>query len=151
MISIWRRSSHLQRSVLFHSLCVLNILCNPPIVRDNWMSVQIGIMFNFQIYSFLSIAVFGLLQVEQFWSFYTHLVRPGDLPDHSDYHLFKDGIKPLWEVYVIKCTSVWVRFFSHHQLSTIQSWEKPSCFDTKFSVPSFVKILLTSQQWALAI
>ncbi len=28
-----------------------------------------------------------------------HLVRPNDLPNTSDYHLFKDGIKPMWEVH----------------------------------------------------
>lgn len=37
-------------------------------------------------------------QVEQFWRFYSHLVRPGDLSGHSDFHLFKEGIKPMWEV-----------------------------------------------------
>ncbi|KAK2099080.1 Eukaryotic translation initiation factor 4E type 2 [Saguinus oedipus] len=35
--------------------------------------------------------------VEQFWRFYSHMVRPGDLTGHSDFHLFKEGIKPLWE------------------------------------------------------
>ena len=37
-------------------------------------------------------------QVEQFWGFYSYLVRPGDLTGHSDIHLFKDGIKPMWKV-----------------------------------------------------
>lgn len=41
---------------------------------------------------------FVLLQVEQFWRFYSHMVRPGDLTGHSDFHLFKEGIKPMWEV-----------------------------------------------------
>ncbi|XP_029024794.1 eukaryotic translation initiation factor 4E type 2-like isoform X1 [Betta splendens] len=35
--------------------------------------------------------------VEQFWKLYSHLVRPGDLSGHSDFHLFKEGIKPMWE------------------------------------------------------
>ncbi|XP_078266370.1 eukaryotic translation initiation factor 4E type 2 isoform X3 [Rhinoraja longicauda] len=42
--------------------------------------------------------------VEQFWRFYSHLVRPGDLTGHSDFHLFKDGIKPMWEEDII---SIW--------------------------------------------
>jgi translation initiation factor 4E len=25
------------------------------------------------------------------------MVRPHDLPNTSDYHIFKDGIKPMWE------------------------------------------------------
>lgn len=39
-----------------------------------------------------------LFQVEQFWRFYSHMIRPGDLTGHSDFHLFKEGIKPMWEV-----------------------------------------------------
>lgn len=35
--------------------------------------------------------------VEDFWGFYTHLYRPSDLAIPSDYHLFKQGIKPMWE------------------------------------------------------
>ncbi|TNN67804.1 Calpain-10 [Liparis tanakae] len=35
--------------------------------------------------------------VEQFWRFYSHMIRPGDLTGHSDFHLFKEGIKPMWE------------------------------------------------------
>lgn len=36
--------------------------------------------------------------VEQFWSHYCHLARPSELPPHSDIHIFKMGIKPMWEV-----------------------------------------------------
>nr|CAG4641133.1 EOG090X0BMA [Eulimnadia texana] len=35
--------------------------------------------------------------VEQFWSIYSHIIRPCELTGHSDFHLFKDGIKPMWE------------------------------------------------------
>lgn len=35
--------------------------------------------------------------VEQFWSVQSYLLRPSELSGHSDLHLFKDGIKPLWE------------------------------------------------------
>lgn len=37
-------------------------------------------------------------QVEGFWSFYSHLNRATDLPVQSDYHMFRRGIKPMWEV-----------------------------------------------------
>ena len=37
-------------------------------------------------------------QVEQFWSYYSYMVRPGDLPGNSNVHLFKHGIRPMWEV-----------------------------------------------------
>ena len=35
---------------------------------------------------------------EQFWDLYGHIVFPGEMSSHSDFHLFKDGIKPMWEV-----------------------------------------------------
>ncbi|KAL7305373.1 hypothetical protein TKK_0002117 [Trichogramma kaykai] len=35
--------------------------------------------------------------VEQFWGLYSHLTRPSELATHTDFHLFKIGIKPMWE------------------------------------------------------
>ncbi|CDH52559.1 eukaryotic translation initiation factor 4e type2 isoform 3 [Lichtheimia corymbifera JMRC:FSU:9682] len=35
--------------------------------------------------------------VEEFWAVYSHLRRPSDLPTISDYHLFKQGVRPVWE------------------------------------------------------
>lgn len=35
--------------------------------------------------------------VEQWWGLYCHLTRPNELPPLSDLHLFKLGIKPMWE------------------------------------------------------
>lgn len=46
--------------------------------------------------------------VEQFWGFYSYLVRPGDLTGHSDIHLFKDGIKPMWEDEANKHGGKWI-------------------------------------------
>ena len=53
--------------------------------------VTYNLFFPFSFFFFTT-------QVEQFWGFYSYLVRPGDLTGHSDIHLFKDGIKPMWEV-----------------------------------------------------
>ena len=36
--------------------------------------------------------------MEQFWAYYLYMVRPGELTGHSDIHLFKHGIRPMWEV-----------------------------------------------------
>eukprot|EP00049_Salpingoeca_infusionum_P026676 m.27175 g.27175 ORF g.27175 m.27175 type:complete len:101 (+) comp8903_c0_seq2:503-805(+) len=36
---------------------------------------------------------------DDFWACYSHLQRPHDLPP-SDIHLFRDGIRPIWEVSV---------------------------------------------------
>ncbi|XP_023650642.1 eukaryotic translation initiation factor 4E type 2-like [Paramormyrops kingsleyae] len=46
--------------------------------------------------------------VEQFWKLYSHLVRPGDLTGHSDFHLFKEGIKPMWEDKANRSGGKWI-------------------------------------------
>lgn len=35
--------------------------------------------------------------VEDFWKVYSRLARPSTLPLVSDYHIFKRGIRPVWE------------------------------------------------------
>ena len=34
---------------------------------------------------------------QDFWKVYSHLKRPSALPTVSDYHFFRDGIRPVWE------------------------------------------------------
>eukprot|EP00745_Piridium_sociabile_P001004 TRINITY_DN106317_c0_g1_i1.p1 TRINITY_DN106317_c0_g1~~TRINITY_DN106317_c0_g1_i1.p1 ORF type:complete len:231 (+),score=52.34 TRINITY_DN106317_c0_g1_i1:67-693(+) len=46
--------------------------------------------------------------VEQFWAVYSHLVRPGDMTGHTDYHLFKEGIRPMWEDDANKMGGKWI-------------------------------------------
>ncbi|MCL4130726.1 UNVERIFIED_CONTAM: hypothetical protein GTU68_059334 [Idotea baltica] len=46
--------------------------------------------------------------VEQFWAFYGHLMRPCDLTTHSDIHIFRDGIKPMWEDPANKNGGKWI-------------------------------------------
>ncbi|KAK1153321.1 eukaryotic translation initiation factor 4E type 2-like isoform X2 [Acipenser oxyrinchus oxyrinchus] len=50
----------------------------------------------------------SVASVEQFWKFYSHLVRPGDLTGHSDFHIFKEGIKPMWEDEANKNGGKWI-------------------------------------------
>ncbi|KAF9277643.1 Eukaryotic translation initiation factor 4E type 2 [Mortierella alpina] len=45
--------------------------------------------------SMKKIATFG--SIEDFWAVYSHLRRPHELPNVSDYHLFKQGVRPVWE------------------------------------------------------
>ena len=35
--------------------------------------------------------------VEDFWGYYQHMVRPEQLPTGTDFFLFQEGIKPMWE------------------------------------------------------
>lgn len=46
--------------------------------------------------------------VEQFWRNYSHLMRPSELSGHSDYHLFKEGIKPMWEDEANRTGGKWI-------------------------------------------
>ncbi|KAL1838617.1 hypothetical protein VTJ49DRAFT_2485 [Mycothermus thermophilus] len=46
--------------------------------------------------------------VEQFFGVYRHLKRPSALPLVSDYHLFKKGIRPIWEDEENKNGGKWV-------------------------------------------
>lgn len=56
-----------------------------------------GKLTNTQTYD-QNLKIVGIFDtVESFWTIYSHLHRPSDLSGHSDFHLFKDGIKPMWE------------------------------------------------------
>ncbi|MCJ1238745.1 hypothetical protein MMC14_006736 [Varicellaria rhodocarpa] len=44
-----------------------------------------------------TIALASFATVESFWTVYTHLKRPSILPSVSDYHIFRKGIRPVWE------------------------------------------------------
>lgn len=46
--------------------------------------------------------------VEQWWALYSHIVRLQDIPAHRDIHLFKKGIKPMWEDPANKKGGKWV-------------------------------------------
>lgn len=42
-------------------------------------------------------AISTVRTVEDFWGTYDFLTRPNDLPNTTDYHFFREGIKPTWE------------------------------------------------------
>lgn len=46
--------------------------------------------------------------IESFWTVYAHLKRPSSLPTVSDYHIFKDGIRPAWEDEANKKGGKWI-------------------------------------------
>ena len=46
--------------------------------------------------------------IEGFWTIYSHLKRPSQLPTVSDYHIFKDGIRPVWEDDANKKGGKWI-------------------------------------------
>lgn len=42
-------------------------------------------------------AMCKMSSAQDFWAIYSHLKRPSALPTVSDYHFFRDGIRPVWE------------------------------------------------------
>jgi translation initiation factor 4E len=55
-----------------------------------------------------TIPLASISSVESFWSIYTHLRRPSLLPTVSDYHIFKKGIRPVWEDDANKKGGKWI-------------------------------------------
>lgn len=46
--------------------------------------------------------------IEEFWQFYSHLKKPDDVPVNTDYHVFQEGIKPMWEDEANKKGARWI-------------------------------------------
>ncbi|KAI1918019.1 hypothetical protein LOZ39_001444 [Ophidiomyces ophidiicola] len=55
-----------------------------------------------------TIALASISSVESFWTVYSHLKRPSLLPTVSDYHIFKKGIRPVWEDQANKKGGKWI-------------------------------------------
>lgn len=55
-----------------------------------------------------TIPLASISSVESFWSVYAHLKRPSLLPTVSDYHIFKKGIRPVWEDDANKKGGKWI-------------------------------------------
>jgi translation initiation factor 4E len=76
---------------------------------DNWFK-------NLQ-----TVAIFNT--VEDFWSTYSHIKRPTDLEFTSNYHFFKQGIKPMWEDEANKEGGKWVINLSVEKNRVDEVWE----------------------------
>lgn len=55
-----------------------------------------------------TIPLASISSVESFWTIYSHLKRPSMLPTVSDYHIFKKGIRPVWEDEANKRGGKWI-------------------------------------------
>ncbi|XP_015916560.1 eukaryotic translation initiation factor 4E type 2 [Parasteatoda tepidariorum] len=74
-----------------------------------WFSHRPGVkQNNVQPYDQNLKLVGGFNTVERFWGLYGHLIRPSDMAVHSDFHLFKHGIKPMWEDDANKDGGKWI-------------------------------------------
>ncbi|KAI5792918.1 translation initiation factor eIF 4e-like domain-containing protein [Pyronema domesticum] len=74
----------------------------PPVpeshpLKDEWVVWYRSPGNKFQDYEKSTHKIAHFKTVEEFWTVYSHLKRPSNLPHVSDYHLFKKGIRPVWE------------------------------------------------------
>jgi translation initiation factor 4E len=60
--------------------------------------------------------------VDKFWEVYSYIMKPDDLQHNVEYHLFADGIKPMWEDEPNKNGARWI--FRIKKGSTNQFWEE---------------------------
>ncbi|VCU40599.1 Bgt-4638, partial [Blumeria graminis f. sp. tritici] len=78
----------------------LTISSSTHILRHNWMiwfRPPISKSNGFIQYEKTLHPIAGFGSVEDFLTIYRHLKRPSSLPPVSDYHIFKKGIRPVWE------------------------------------------------------
>ncbi|KAK3988608.1 translation initiation factor eIF 4e-like domain-containing protein [Cladorrhinum sp. PSN332] len=83
----------------------------PHPLRNNfvfWFRPPISKVNGFIEYEKTLHPIASVETVEQFFAVYQHLKRPSDLPLVSDYHLFKKGVRPIWEDDENKAGGKWV-------------------------------------------
>ena len=76
--------------------------------RSSWNLFYRPPANKFSDYEKSIIKIATLSTAENFWTIYTHLKRPSTLPTVSDYHIFKDGIRPVWEDDANKKGGKWI-------------------------------------------
>merc|ERR1712166_65044 len=69
-------------------------------------------------------AVGSFDSVGKFWALYNHLKKPDQLEVNSNYHLFKEGIKPMWEDAANEAGGKWVLNIKGSEKNLLpQFWE----------------------------
>ena len=66
-------------------------------LRSTWNLFYRSPTNKYSDYEKSTIKIASISTVESFWTIYSHLKRPSLLPTVSDYHIFKEGIRPVWE------------------------------------------------------
>lgn len=77
-------------------------------LRNSWTLYYRPPANKFSDYEKSTTKIATLATVESFWTIYTHLKPPSELPTVSDYHVFKDGIRPVWEDDANKKGGKWI-------------------------------------------
>jgi len=66
-------------------------------IKSTWVVWYRPPTSKYSDYEKSTIPLASFSSVEAFWTVYAHLKRPSALPSVSDYHIFKKGIRPVWE------------------------------------------------------
>ena len=77
-------------------------------LRSTWTLFYRPPTNKYSDYEKSTIKLASLSTVESFWTIYSHLKRPSLLPSVSDYHIFKEGIRPVWEDEANKRGGKWI-------------------------------------------
>lgn len=77
-------------------------------LRNTWNLFYRPPANKFSDYEKSTIKLASISTAENFWTIYTHLKQPSLLPTVSDYHIFKDGIRPVWEDEANKKGGKWI-------------------------------------------
>lgn len=98
--------------------------------------------------------------VEDFWSLFTHIKQPSEVRMGSDYSLFKEDIRPMWEDKANKEGGIWrvtlmprqKQDLDRYWIDTV-SWkfviERESCMCTKANYDLIVILGLVSHRRSL--
>lgn len=77
-------------------------------LRNSWILYYRPPANKFSDYEKSTTKIATISTVESFWTIYSHLKHPSALPTVSDYHVFKDGIRPVWEDEANKRGGKWI-------------------------------------------
>lgn len=98
--------SHLQTQGLESSLD--NDSVKEHLLKSTWVIWYRPPTPKYSDYEKSTIALASISSVESFWTVYSHLKRPSLLPTISDYHIFRKGIRPVWEDEANKKGGKWI-------------------------------------------
>jgi translation initiation factor 4E len=77
-------------------------------LRNTWNLFYRPPANKFSDYEKSTLKLASISTAETFWTIYSHLKPPSQLPTVSDYHIFKDGIRPVWEDDANKRGGKWI-------------------------------------------
>lgn len=91
------RSSTGSQRVRLSPMVTLNSLPEQHGLQNSWVLWYTNKALKTDNYEEKIMPLGEFSSCEEFWALYSHLLRPSRMPLATDYHLFKKGIKPMWE------------------------------------------------------